>query len=344
MNFLKTLLVYMSMTLAMGVQQTTPPDPAALPTPTPTAAVETAEAADATNAAVIATPVAAQTENAAPTMTPNAKYTKLQYKDKNNNVKKMQQRLIELGYLSKGDADGSFGYKTLNAVRAFQKANGLTVDGVAGKATLTHLYEDENVVANPSAATATPAPTATPKPTAKEAATTEDATEEQTAAEPEAEAETSVLIASWYKTNATVLLNGNSLVLLARSNGNVIQRKPTVYLHDNAVMICLNDLIEAAGEWTLIPANGAGCKLTIAGYEIELISTRATTGDTDSFTATVDGTAVEVSDGDVVYADGNWYCTAGFLEKTVGAAVVWDNDENTLVLRITDKAIAQSAD
>ena len=54
-------------------------------------------------------------------------------------VKKMQQRLKELGYL-KGSADGDFGDATEAAVRAFQAQNGLTVDGKAGPATLNKLY------------------------------------------------------------------------------------------------------------------------------------------------------------------------------------------------------------
>lgn len=53
-------------------------------------------------------------------------------------VKVMQQRLISLGYLS-GSADGNFGVQTYRAIVAFQKANGLYADGVAGKKTLTAL-------------------------------------------------------------------------------------------------------------------------------------------------------------------------------------------------------------
>jgi len=54
-------------------------------------------------------------------------------------VRTLQKRLKELGYLS-GTVDGSFGEATENAVRAFQKRNGLTADGKAGKATLSRLY------------------------------------------------------------------------------------------------------------------------------------------------------------------------------------------------------------
>ena len=54
-------------------------------------------------------------------------------------VKKMQQKLKDLGYLS-GNADGKFGVETQAAVIAFQKNNNLTADGKAGSATLSKLY------------------------------------------------------------------------------------------------------------------------------------------------------------------------------------------------------------
>lgn len=53
-------------------------------------------------------------------------------------VKDLQNRLITLGYLT-GKADGNFGVQTSMAVIAFQKANGLTADGIAGAKTLAKL-------------------------------------------------------------------------------------------------------------------------------------------------------------------------------------------------------------
>ncbi len=51
-----------------------------------------------------------------------------------DDVKKIQQRLSSWGYY-KGDIDGVFGSATETAVKAFQKNNGLTADGVVGSAT-----------------------------------------------------------------------------------------------------------------------------------------------------------------------------------------------------------------
>lgn len=74
------------------------------------------------------------------------------------------EKLIELGYLAEGEDDGAYGSKTTAAVRRFQKANGLSVDGIAGQATQTRLFEDPNVV--PYSPPTVP-PTATPTPRRK---------------------------------------------------------------------------------------------------------------------------------------------------------------------------------
>ena len=50
-------------------------------------------------------------------------------------VKQLQEQLILLGYLN-DRADGLFGRLTDAAVRQYQRRNGLTVDGIAGKITL----------------------------------------------------------------------------------------------------------------------------------------------------------------------------------------------------------------
>ena len=52
----------------------------------------------------------------------------------------MQTQLIALGYLT-GKADGEFGYKTYQALLAFQRANRLKADGIAGAQTLSDLTE-----------------------------------------------------------------------------------------------------------------------------------------------------------------------------------------------------------
>ena len=59
--------------------------------------------------------------------------------DKGDAVRSVQKRLITLGYLASGSADGSFGNQTKNAVMAFQKNNGLSQTGRVNSSTLEKL-------------------------------------------------------------------------------------------------------------------------------------------------------------------------------------------------------------
>ena len=77
----------------------------------------------------------------------------LRYGSEGNEVTTLQNRLIALGYLA-GSADGKFGRDTKSAVIAFQKANGLSADGVVGTDTSAKLYAS-NVVSNTVSSTQT---------------------------------------------------------------------------------------------------------------------------------------------------------------------------------------------
>lgn len=77
-----------------------------------------------------------------PTPKPTRKtvsYTPLFEGDKGDDVRRMQRRLIDLGYLY-DTADGSFGPKTAAAVRQFCEANGLGSYSYASSAMLEKLY------------------------------------------------------------------------------------------------------------------------------------------------------------------------------------------------------------
>ena len=102
--------------------------------------------------AVAAKATAAPAATAAPTA------TLLKSGDKGDAVKAMQQQLVKLGYLS--SADGIYGPVTYNAVVAFQRRNGLTADGIAGKLTLNKLNSSSAVAAT----AASTLPAASPSP------------------------------------------------------------------------------------------------------------------------------------------------------------------------------------
>ena len=87
-------------------------------------------------------------------------YATLEYGSRGDRVKTLQTALNQLGY-SAGSADGKFGAGTQKAVTAFQKANGLTADGKAGRITLQKI---ESLLGGASASTPTPPPASTTAP------------------------------------------------------------------------------------------------------------------------------------------------------------------------------------
>lgn len=57
------------------------------------------------------------------------------YGSRGEKVRNIQTKLKRWGYYS-GNVDGIYGTQTVNAVKYFQRKNGLTADGIAGQATL----------------------------------------------------------------------------------------------------------------------------------------------------------------------------------------------------------------
>ena len=169
MNYMKILLIYMAATMSLAVQSTTAPVETPVPTPAPVLEQQQEQQAEGTDADVpiigvetVQAAAPSETPPPVPEITPNKKYHNLKKGDKGSDVKALQKRMIELGYLPEGSADGNFGNQTYKAVRNFQYYNGLTRDGIAGKKTQTYLFENPDV--NPCP-TETPAPEETPAPT-----------------------------------------------------------------------------------------------------------------------------------------------------------------------------------
>lgn len=72
------------------------------------------------------------------------------YGSSGEEVKQIQTKLKNWGYYS-GNIDGIYGSKTFEAVKSFQKKNGLTVDGIAGANTLKALGIQSTSSSNSSA-------------------------------------------------------------------------------------------------------------------------------------------------------------------------------------------------
>ena len=93
------------------------------------------------------------------TVTEAASYKKLKKGSRGAAVKALQTELKNQGYYS-GRIDGIYGKGTVNAVKAFQRKNGLKADGIAGPQTQTKLYA--NAVSSGTSAQTEATPAAEP--------------------------------------------------------------------------------------------------------------------------------------------------------------------------------------
>lgn len=328
MDFLKSLLVYMTLLSTLGVQEG--PAPASVPTPTPLPAHITASPVPHQTEAPTATP--APTKAPAPTITPNTRYQKLSFGSRGSSVKKLQNALIDLGYLPTGAADGAYGYQTVNAVKDFQKANRLTADGVAGPATLTVLYESPDVV---GVVEPTQVPTATPSPTLPPLPTPAGRTAAPTAV-PVPRIGLELLDGAYIISGA----DGKTLYRETLVDGLPALIKPDLWLTESgAAAMSLAELTDCLEGWSLMGSSADGLyALSACGYTVSIHMR-------DGVAAIlVDGKAVSVSPEDVFLQDGTLYVTDAFLRNVLMAETVFDGDENSLVVFFKDKSVANAQD
>ena len=84
-------------------------------------------------------PEPSPTPEVTPTPTPVPFYAPLEQGARGEDVKRLQEKLAALGYLT-GSVDGNYGPKTMAAVQSFQQASGLPVTGAADQATQAALF------------------------------------------------------------------------------------------------------------------------------------------------------------------------------------------------------------
>lgn len=408
MDLMKTLLIYMSATMTLAVQSTTAPQVTPTPSPVPveTAIVQQADGQDEGAPEITFVPEVTPepkketiTPFPVPQITPNTKaYHNLGMGGKGKEVKRLQEKLIELGYL-KGDADGAYGRQTYNAVKKFQYYNGLKADGVAGRATQTYLFENPDIVANPenqgvdaanATAEVTPAPETPDEtdalPEVTEAPTeapteepTEAPTEEPTAEPTEAPTEEPTEVPAETPTEAPteapeetkapaqpepddegepdvvenvdldadvyepivgkVALNESKgpLEFEKMSDGVLVKTKPRLTRNGNKIRVSLDDLCAAAEGWELTDEGAGSVVLEACGYTLALYN------EDKGCSATVDSQEIGMKADDFDFIEDGHFINAEFLASALNGEAVWDEDENTLMLRIKDKK-GESAD
>lgn len=345
MDFLKTLLVYMSMTMAASMQGGTLPEPTPTPTTPPAAVVSTAAPATTTAPSAPVVTLAGTAATATPTpvpkpdITPNPNYRNLSKGDRGDRVKKLQERLIELGYLA-GTADGSYGNQTRRAVMRFQYYNGLQQDGVAGRATQTVLFEYENVMPYPASPTpaASEAPLSSPTSDpvltlAPLEAVTTAGTQEIVLQDATPEPVPALDVALTPLEGGSVTLNGTVLTLLSQQGNVSVSVAPHMFVsEDGDVYLSITDLCTAIPAWTLtttadeagqavhwnITANGH----TVTAYTID-----------GGFASLVDGVHQPFVAGDLVVHDNDLLVRTSYLHTALSLQVVYDDETNVVELK-----------
>ena len=136
-----------------------PPDGSFTATPTPDAFAKMAEKYALHTPLPTAVPSPVPTSVPAVTLAPFTYSRKLEYGSNGDLVKKLQDRLRDLGFYA-AKSSGGYYEITQRAVRDFQRHNGLSADGVAGRQTQEMLFSMDAVPAS-----ATPRPSPTPEPT-----------------------------------------------------------------------------------------------------------------------------------------------------------------------------------
>lgn len=347
MDFLKTLLAYVALTVAFSVQEG--PLPQDVPTPTPLPPNVTASPipnAPAATDVPTATPTASPIPE--PTITPNMGYKTVQWQDRGAGVLKVQKKLIELGYLAEGEDDGAYGSKTTAAVRRFQKANGLSVDGIAGQATQTRLFEDPNVVpyspptvpptATPTPAPETPAPSAAPTaedlplPDVTDAFPVDVVTTEAPVYTPEG--------LTLLPNGSIILGNGGAtLTMTVTQDGVGYTRRPSLWVNTvGSPVMSLRELAACIDDWQLDVSESGVWVLSAAGYTVVI-------RETDSgLSVMVDGSAVAMESGAVRLDNGEVYISDMFLRTALKATTIFDSDEQSLILFVRNKSVSTSAD
>ncbi len=258
----------------------------------------------------------------APTMTPNPAYGVVRPGNRGQQVRKIQERLRELGYLN-GNVDGAYGGQTRNAVIAFQKENGLTPDGIAGKSTQTRLFDDPDVIPNPLTVTPTPVPTATPDPGGI-IPVAEDIRTQWKA-----------------RTGARFLCNGQMF-----SSDQVF-----LWSFEDSEMVSITRLAEMAG-WTLSDEGCLRMKLELLGYTLSaelypsLLESRdmADMGYCQAYHLTVGEAPEEARQGWIAFENGEWFMNIRVFTDFLKADMWWDGEETTLVMNLRDSVLASSAD
>ena len=175
---------------------------------------------------------------------------------------------------------------------------------------------------NKDAATEAPAPTDTPAPTE----------------EPEEIIENVDLDADVYEliTAAIALNEGDGpLEYIVMEDGVPVKAQPRLSQNGAKIRVSLDDICKCVDSWRLTDDGVGSVVLEAAGYTLALYNEDA------GCSATLDGLEIPMKEEDFDFVSEGHFINAEFLATALKGEAIWDQEENTLILRIRDKAVAE---
>ena len=185
-------------------------------------------------------------------------------------------------------------------------------------------------------ATAEPEPTAAPEKTEEPKEETKQSAEDV----PEDVEDIDLDAEDYEIINALVALNeaDGPLEFIATEDGVPVTAKPRVSQCKDKIRISLDDLCKCVEGWKLTDDGVGTVVLEAAGYTLALYD------ENQGCTATVNGTQISIAEDDYDFISEGHFINAQFLATALKGEAAWDQEENTLMLRIRDKDAVQYAD
>ena len=131
---------------------------------------------------------------------------------------------------------------------------------------------------------------------------------------------------------------GAPLQWIATEDGVSVIRLPRLRQNGNRIWVSLDDLQACLEGWRVTDDDTGTVVLEAAGYTVALYNEDA------GHSASVDGIEVPMENADFDFDGEGHFIDAAFLARLLGGEAEWDDEETTLMLRITEKPVTDKAE
>ena len=133
-------------------------------------------------------------------------------------------------------------------------------------------------------------------------------------------------------TAAVALNEGDGpLEYVAMEDGVPVKAQPRLSQNGAKIRISLDDLCKCVESWVLTDDGAGSVVLEAAGYILALYNEDA------GCSASVDGNNIPMKEEDFDFVSEGHFINAEFLATALKGECIWEQEENTLILRIQDK-------